>query len=144
MWGGSIASIPNGYQLCNGAAAATSELAAITGPNVPDLRDRFVVGAGSAYSVGATGGLNNVILTTAQMPAHSHNVNNQTSTGPQWIAFSRTDINPGPGGEGNDGTGYAQGPNTGNDRIYTITNTGGGAAHENRPPYYALVYMIKT
>lgn len=141
MWGGSIASIPNGYQLCNGAAAATSELVAITGATVPDLRDRFVVGAGSAVGVGSTGGANEVILTTAQMPAHSHNVNNQTSDGPQWLAFSRTDINPTPP---NNSTGYASAVGTGDDRIFSITNTGGGAAHENRPPYYALVYMIKT
>ena len=44
MWGGSIASIPSGWALCNGSNGT------------PDLRDRFIVGAGSGYSVGATGG----------------------------------------------------------------------------------------
>jgi microcystin-dependent protein len=80
------------------------------------------------------------------MPAHSHNVNNQTSDGPQWLAFSRPDLNP---SAPIDITGYATAAGTGtgsgsNDRIFSINNTGGGAAHENRPPYYALVYMIKT
>jgi|TARA_R110002126_G_scaffold188974_1_gene337303 hypothetical protein len=44
MWSGSIGSIPSGYYLCDGTNGT------------PDLRDRFVVGAGSSYAVGNTGG----------------------------------------------------------------------------------------
>ena len=44
MWSGSIASIPTGWALCNGSSGT------------PDLRNRFVVGAGDTYGVGATGG----------------------------------------------------------------------------------------
>jgi hypothetical protein len=44
MWSGSIASIPAGWALCNGSNGT------------PDLRDRFVVGAGNTLAVGATGG----------------------------------------------------------------------------------------
>lgn len=44
MWSGSIGSIPAGYVLCNGSNGT------------PDLRDRFVVGAGNTYAVGNTGG----------------------------------------------------------------------------------------
>ena len=44
MWSGSIASIPTGYVICNGSNGT------------PDLRDRFVVGSGTTYSVGDTGG----------------------------------------------------------------------------------------
>jgi hypothetical protein len=44
MWSGSIGSIPTGYVLCNGSNGT------------PDLRDRFVVGAGNTYSVGNNGG----------------------------------------------------------------------------------------
>lgn len=44
MWSGSIASIPAGWALCNGAGGT------------PDLRDRMVIGAGSTYAVAATGG----------------------------------------------------------------------------------------
>ncbi len=44
MWSGTIASIPAGWTLCNGSNGT------------PDLRDRFIVGAGSGYAVGATGG----------------------------------------------------------------------------------------
>jgi len=44
MWSGSIGAIPTGYYLCNGSNGT------------PDLRDKFVVGAGSTYAVGNTGG----------------------------------------------------------------------------------------
>ena len=60
MWSGSIASIPTGWALCDGTSGR------------PDLRDRFIVGAGNTYAVGATGGANSVTLTTDQIPSHSH------------------------------------------------------------------------
>jgi len=60
IWSGSSASIPSGWYLCNGANGT------------PDLRDRFVVGAGTTYAVGATGGQN----TITTVPAHTHAVGN--------------------------------------------------------------------
>ena len=38
----------------------------------PDLRDKFVVGSGSSYNRGSTGGAANVTLSTSQMPSHTH------------------------------------------------------------------------
>ena len=74
MYNGSTA--PSGWAICNGQNGT------------PDLRDRFVVGAGSGYSVGNTGGANSVTLTATQMPnhahvfsgsaSHSHTINNHT------------------------------------------------------------------
>ena len=52
IWSGSIASIPSNFQLCDGAAAATSALQAITGANVPNLEDKFVVGAHQSTAPG--------------------------------------------------------------------------------------------
>ena len=46
LWSGAQNAIPSGFVLCNGSNST------------PDLRDRFVVGAGNSYSVGATGGSN--------------------------------------------------------------------------------------
>lgn len=60
LWSGAVDNIPTGWALCNGSNGT------------PDLRDRFIVGAGSTYSVGNTGGANSVTLTAAQMPTHNH------------------------------------------------------------------------
>ena len=67
MWSGAIGSLPEGWALCDGANGT------------PDLRNRFVVGAGSTYSVGATGGADSVTLTAAQMPTHNHSASTATA-----------------------------------------------------------------
>ena len=50
MWSGSIATIPSGWALCDGQNST------------PDLRDRFIVGAGNNYSVGSTGGAADAVV----------------------------------------------------------------------------------
>ena len=80
-WSGASSTIPSDYQLCDGAAASTTELQAITGANVPDLRDRFIVGASDStgdtsypgLSPGGTGG-----SADATLVSHSHTINNHT------------------------------------------------------------------
>jgi len=57
LWSGSIGSIPAGYVLCNGSNGT------------PDLRDRFVIGAGSTYAVNATGGSTDAIVVS-----HTHTI----------------------------------------------------------------------
>lgn len=44
IWSGAVAGIPDNYQVCDGTNGT------------PDLRDRFVIGAGSTYAVDDTGG----------------------------------------------------------------------------------------
>jgi hypothetical protein len=44
LWSGEVVDIPAGFQLCDGTNGT------------PNLQDRFVLGAGSTYAVGATGG----------------------------------------------------------------------------------------
>lgn len=58
IWSGSIATIPSGWSLCNGSGGT------------PDLRNRFVIGAGSTYAVNATGGA--TTATTSSDGAHTH------------------------------------------------------------------------
>jgi len=52
MWSGSIGSIPAGYYLCDG------------NNGTPDLRDRFVVGSGTSYAVGNTGGFTSSVTSS--------------------------------------------------------------------------------
>ena len=60
MWSGESTAIPSGWHLCDGDAGT------------PDLRDRFIVGAGSTYKVKDTGGEATHKLTTNEMPSHNH------------------------------------------------------------------------
>ena len=60
MWSGATNAVPTGWALCNGQNGT------------PDLRDRFIVGAGSSYGVGNLGGNDNVTLTENNLPQHTH------------------------------------------------------------------------
>lgn len=139
LWSGASNAIPTGFVLCNGANGT------------PDLRNRFVVGAGSTYAVGATGGADSVTLTTSQIPAHNHTATSTSSVSDPGHSHTYRIINS-PGGDGsstryaNDATGTT-GTSTTGISVSTSTsigNTGGGNSHENRPPYYALCYIMKT
>lgn len=52
MWSGSVDKIPSGWALCNGSNGT------------PDLRGRFIIGAGGSYNPGNTG--------NGSIPSHSH------------------------------------------------------------------------
>jgi len=68
MWSGATADVPAGWNLCDGTNGT------------PDLRNKFLVGAGSTYSVGDTGGSANATLVshthTASVtdPGHTHTI----------------------------------------------------------------------
>ena len=177
VWSGSEGSIPSGWYLCNGSNGT------------PDLRNRFIVGAGSgsSYSVGNTGGSNTVTLSTSQIPSHSHTTNNHShnaSVSDPGHGHSVSVSDPGHshntsvtgaklfpgyggahvpyGGAGgypgthfnmsNANTGISANASNANTSISVSTgnanpstnNTGGGGSHENRPPYYALCYIMKS
>ena len=120
LWSGAADAIPSGFVLCNGSNGT------------PDLRGRFVVGyhdGNSDYDVNDTGGSESVTLTVNQIPAHTH-----THTKATHPAGSGPEQNQSGGPE--DRTNFGD---TG-----TTSSTGGGQSHENRPPYYALCYIMKT
>ena len=152
MYGGNTA--PTGWQLCNGGSATTSALQSVVGSNVPDLRDRFVVGAGSAYSVGAQGGSSNITLSTSNLPSHTHGAGSYSasSAGAHTHTYdhnqSQTSLDNDEGNatiypnQTSDTTGSA-GAHT-HSVSGTSGATGSGNSFDNKPPYYALVYIIKT
>jgi microcystin-dependent protein len=133
MWSGSTTSLPAGFALCNGQNVAGYGV-------VPDLRGRFIVGFDAAKSntpennttttenygkVGNRGGLREVALSVAQMPSHAHTYKayySQGTEGDNWIidvVYKRTATS-------------------------ATSSVGGGQAHENRPPYYVLAFIIKV
>lgn len=134
MWAGTIATIPAGWKLCNGTGTIS------TGLPVPDLRNRFVVGAGDSYAPGATGGAlthTHVVtvadhtLTIAQIPAHSHSYVRPNNT----VYL--------------DGGGFALSVAG---SVVETALAGGGQPHKHNasldtvghlPPYFALAYIIK-
>lgn len=206
LWSGSIISIPSGWVLCNGSNST------------PDLRDRFVVGAGSSYAVNATGGANTVTLDTTMIPSHTHSLSASGTTSGQSAGHthtfsgttsgqsvshthaatvtdpghrhtsvlvagnaSATQYGTGATVNGLGGANYQADAGTftstvstgitvandnasadhthtysgttsavSGDHTHTVTvsgtsgSTGGGLAHENRPPYFALAYIMKT
>ena len=120
LWSGAADAIPTGFTLCDG------------NNNTPDLRGRFVVGfhdSNGDYDVNDTGGAETVTLSIAEMPNHKHDTT--VDNAKLFPANGGTSINFGGAG------GY---PAT----TFTMSTTGGGGAHENRPPYYALCYIMKT
>lgn len=126
-WYGDKANVPSGWAICDGTNGT------------PDLRDRFIVGAGNSYSLKATGGANTVSLTADQNGAHSHS---GTASSSQQTVVPGDDF-----GFNRLGDAALAGGNTAKWGTVNITLTTGssgkGAAHENRPPYYALYFIMK-
>jgi microcystin-dependent protein len=87
MWSGSVASIPDGWELCDGSTYSKSDGSGnITSPN---LSGRFILGYdGVTYNVGATGGSFTNTLTTSNLPGHTHSVSTGTGGSHAHPAFS--------------------------------------------------------
>ena len=119
LWSGAADAIPTGFVLCDG------------NNSTPNLSGRFVVGysaSDSDYDVNDTGGEVTVALTLNQIPSHTHSYVGHTYPG------SGPEQNQSGGPE--DRTSFNVNKTTG--------SAGGGQPHENRPPYYALCYIMKT
>lgn len=125
LWHGSAASIPDGWKLCDGQNGT------------PDLRDRFVVGAGHDYAKGDRGGEKEHQLSENQLPQHRHEyVGDDALAGIE--SGCSTAIRT-------TSTRYdAESSMSGYSQVYATSSTGGGAAHENRPPFYALCYIMRV
>ena len=113
-WYGYENNIPKGWAVCNG------------NNDTPDLRSRFIVATGNGYKLKDRGGEERHQLNTNEMPSHRHS-----------YGYRGADIDDDWKGQNN---------------LYSVShtvdwnssityNTGGSQPHENRPPYYALLYI---
>lgn len=116
MFNGDADHLPANWDVCDGSN------------NTPDLRDLFIVGAGKNYNLGNTGGENMVTLTTDEIPPHTHGYQQFQAVNDDWKSGGDSSPNNSTGGL----------------TAATSASTGSGKAHENRPPYYALYYIMRT
>jgi len=132
MWSGSKDAIPAGWALCDGTNGT------------PNLQDKFILGAGAIAGVGGTGGNSQITLSVAQLPPHTHGVNDPGHSHLEQIAnvngYGGAD--GAPAGSGQDG-GYHFSKTTGSSKTgITIQSTGGGQPVNIMPPYYALCFIM--
>lgn len=208
MWSGSTTNVPGGWVLCDGTNGT------------PDLRDRFIVGAGRNYAPNAIGGVDSITLSEGQMPSHTHSMGSAgdhghsgstsgdgshshsgTTSGQSANHYHTANTSPGGGhahylgrDSGNqnvntqssryalatsnsvgvdatqgagDHAHYLQTGGVNTDHTHVVNVSGGGHSHgisingvgghthslsssganqpiENRPPYYALCFIMKT
>ena len=129
IWSGSLGSVPAGWVLCDGTNAT------------PDLRNRFVVAAGSTYAVGATGGSADAIVVShthtatsvVTDPGHVHTGVVSTVGGDVTGPGDRCTI-----------AGQTNSAVTGITVATTNATAGVSGTNANLPPYYALAYIMKT
>ncbi len=159
MWSGSIATIPTGWVLCDGLN------------NTPNLVDRFVVGAGSTYAVGATGGSADAVVVshshTASTDSQGNHIHgawtdgqgNHAHTTQGHVSANRFSYGGG-GGTAGIGIPYSaaaetsvaghHGHNVGigeagaHGHNIAVSTNGESGTNKNLPPYYALCYIMKT
>jgi microcystin-dependent protein len=135
--------IPEGWLLCNGENGT------------PDLRNRFIVGAGGNYNLNNTGGSDTVVLNVTQIPAHNHNGTCSTSEAGNHTHNLHLKHGCTNKSGGNDRTvtnchGWENRRSedavnhTHTITTRTMSNTGNNLPHENRPPYYALAFIMKA
>jgi microcystin-dependent protein len=136
LWSGSIGSIPTGYLLCDGTNST------------PDLRDRFIIGAGNTYSVNQTGGTADAIVVS-----HSHTATStSTVTDPghfHTVPYANADAIGGSGAQPAYRGSATTNVSTATTGITVATSTttataGTSGTGQNLPPYFALCYIMKS
>lgn len=144
QWYGALLNMPSGWALCDGTNGT------------PDMRDRFLIGAGSALALDATGGggsaettsagthdhdavTGDTTLTTDQIPAHTHSFGNVVTypgSGLQYGGNASFQSSVGAGTSGSAGGGAGHNHSIGEDGAHTHTVTA------PPPPYRALYFIM--
>lgn len=128
LFAGEISAIPAGWQLCDGTNGT------------PDLRNKFIIGAGNLYEVGATGGFKDQDViqhshsgSTSTIPNHQHSVFTSSGT---------TGTNGYMGADGFRDSGVSLGSAGSHSHSVTVNDvTGEDGTNKNLPPYFALSYI---
>jgi hypothetical protein len=114
--------LPHGWNVCDGTNGT------------PDLRGRFILGSSANKAIGAKGGEERVRLNVNEMPSHSHRISQLNRLG-------------NPDGWKDGGRHYWRNNdyrwNRTPDQGKMVDASGGNQSHNNMPPYYALVYIMK-
>lgn len=136
--------IPTGWALCDG------------GGGRPDLRDKFVLGAGGSEPT--LGGSRYVSLSTANLPSHSHSINISGTTSSNGSHTHSTNAPNHYGSESGGDDEYAGGDGVArratigsagaHQHDFTVSgvtaNSGGGNPIDLMPPYVTLRYIIRV
>ena len=146
MFAGNFA--PQGWMLCEGQVLSISEfdtLFTLVGTTyggdgeetfaLPDLRGRLPIHQGNGFSLGQAAGVEEVTLTTPQIPVHTHTLIGSTaapnSTNPQNAFLAKSVANI-----------YNAGTNPVNMAAQTTTPVGGSQPHSNLQPYLCVNFII--
>ena len=119
------------------------------------VKDKFILAAGDSYAQGATGGEATVTLTTNQIPSHTHSASSNstgahahdlsvkygTQGSSSWNAFGKSYNNY---QWVDDKNSYTISTTGAHSHTISVNNTGGGAAHNNMPPYVAYYCWERT
>ena len=147
MFAGNFA--PAGWMFCEGQLLPISEyetLFNLIGTTyggdgqstfaLPDLRGRLPIHFGNGFTLAETGGVEEVTLTVAQIPSHSH----------AYLANTATATGSSPGGNVNDQNVtiqiYTAGSAGDNFNPGVVGNTGGSQPHSNFQPYLCVDFII--
>jgi hypothetical protein len=151
MWSGLASAVPTGWALCNGAT--------VNGYTTPNLLGRFVVAAGpGSYNPGDQAGVNTTYLDVGHLPAHTHSMpdlRHDHTGGTRTLSHANSGgCDDQQWGTGNRECGWASINIFTNATTWYATNssnpptslgyTGSGWGFENRPPFYALCYIMKV
>lgn len=139
LWASS--EIPEGWKICDGTNGT------------PDLRNLFALGASDVYALGSTGGSETHTLSLSETPSHSHEAGtlSLSSAGSHLHTHNyrtRTRGNEMNTSNNNQWRGDSN-ISTGSSGAHThsisgsLDSSGEGQPHENRPPYYALHFIMK-
>ena len=112
------------WHLCNGELVGEVQ--------TPDLCDRFIVGAGSTYAVGATGG-----ATTA---SHTHGIGTIAAADHPELLHSIFSYTVDPGTTQSVAKGVPAHPA----QAHSLSGTSAASAPSNLPPYYGVYYIMKV